>query len=462
MITAMGLKVDPANMPSCLTAQQFDDWIKRFARVGRNFCFVDISALIPTLTVRFSAEEKKKTYGVFSMQEAKEEIRTLFPRDEGVRERLEGLLAEIETREQLWNNAEGLAYRSRLGEDFDARSVYARIREIASATKFSHVILGEYFHGRREIVLYANSILQTVKNRTAEQAFEEVFAHELFHAYHYFYLHDLQNDIKDADILSRTDKTCEVAMESLASYYENAYCEEYRFPVDLRDVWYKNEPAIYPYAGAKYIQNDREFEEILRCSSDLDAALRKLLFKSDEGRRQFYMIKNGDVAKKIKEGKTTPLNKKAPCPKSCIDAVIEYCREKLNATVPNRGIHYFVTQKMCAFFARHGEEIGAKLRIVCEKEEGNIVIFLDMKGKDRTSPVLELLCSDKRFRAFCERERTADSFRVTRRVTVIDVDALTDEAGRPRPLSDVAQTIDANLQEFQKLLSAFENILDSL
>ncbi len=464
--TAMGLKVDTANMPSCLSAQHFDDWIGRFARLGQRFGFVGISALLPTLTVRFSTEEKRETYGVYSLEEAKEEIRSLFPRKREIQAWLKECLPSIETKEDLWESAETLAYQPKklFDAEYDGEAVYALIREIASAMKFSALRLGEYRHTQREIVLYTNSILQTRKNKTAEQAFEEVFAHELFHAYHSFYLHDLQNDIKDEDILSRRDQTREVVLESLASYYENLYCMRHNIPNDLRDVWVRNMPAIYPYAGAYYIQDDREFEGILQCSSDLDAALRKLLFRSDAGRRQFYMIKNGNAAEKIKEGMTIIPKGIRSCPKGCIDAVIEYCREKLNAEPSSsRSILYFYTDKMRAFFARHGEEIGSKLRIVCQRENDRIVIYLETKGKPHTSVALDLLRANGNFMAQYGSGRPGKEFStLISRVKVIGLDELTDGAGRLRPLAAVAPAIDLNLRQFERKLFILENLLDAL
>ncbi len=455
------INVDTQNMPPQLSVQHFDHWIYRFARLGQNFDFDDISALVPTLTVSFSAKRKKKTYGFFSVPEAKERIRDLFPPKAELREWLEDRLASIVTRQDLWNNMEDLAYSPNDLFPYDGSEILERIREIASAVQFPQWVLGKYFPDRREIVLYTNNILCTREKKTVEQAFEEVFAHELFHAYHYFYLHNQNNEVKDADILSRTDQTRKVVLESLAAYYENAYCEEYNIPTDLWNVWCDNRPAIYPYAGAKYIQNKREFKEILEISSDLDAALRKLLFKGKEGTRQFYMVKNGAISEENVGIRPTKTPSDADMYNTA--AVRVHCMEQLHATCSRWSSCYFNTEKMREYFKRHGEEIGSKMRIVCQAEGKRINIYLEGNAKQGVSPALDLLRADSGIKALCNSDRSGKKFTcIISRVKVIGLDELKDAAGDPLPFSAVAPTIDANLQQFQTKLTMLESILDRL
>ena len=99
-----------------------------------------------------------------------------------------------------------------------------------------------------EIVLYVLSIEEYArKNKlSAPEVFEEVFIHELFHAYHY-------ND-KDEELLERNDYTSKVVKESLASFFECFYCyvnkiSNYKL---VTDSWKANNVYRYPYSGAKH------------------------------------------------------------------------------------------------------------------------------------------------------------------------------------------------------------------
>lgn len=432
------INVNPKNLPPYLSEQLFDRWVD-------NFLLGNASTLAPQLHVVFSPKEKKDVYGVLSLEEAKERIGALAPLKEGTKKDFEGILSTIETKEDLLEMAGCLAKCLAPENENERETISERIKEIAAIVKFCVLRLGEYCHGKREIVLYTNSILRTCYGKTNEQAFEEVFAHELFHAYHFFYLH---GGGKDGDILCRTDETKRVVLESLASYYEAEYCKTYRIPTDLARLWKREEAAIYPYAGAKYIDSSAKFEEIFKSSSDLDGALRTLLCKDEEGREQFYKIKNGYQGGICEK-------------KASVVSVTEYCRASLGAEF-STGPKYFITKKMCEFFARHGEEIGDKMRIVCQEEDGKIALFLDIKGTQRSSAALDLLCSDSGFRVFCPKERTADSFRAIRRTIVIGLDEWKNAAGAPRPFSAVVSMIDANLQPFRDKLFELETLLDTL
>lgn len=446
------INVNTQNMPPYLSEGLIGRWVE-------NFFMGDVSPLAPKLHVTFSMEEKVEEYGILSLEEAKEEIKNLFPKEE-IKKWLEECLSPIETKEELWESAEMLAYcpKNLFEVEYDGKAVFERIQEIASSVKFTSLCLGEYRHASRTIVLYTSSIVSTCCGKTEEQAFEEVFAHELFHAYHYF---DLHHRGGDEDILFRTDATWRVVLESLASYYENAYCKRYKISTDLWAVWGRNEPAIYPYAGAKYIRDEREFKEIFEASFDLDAALRKLLFKDRKGCKQFYMVKNGAIL----EERVIIRPVKAPSfMEGYINAVCNHCREQLNAEFSQRSTRYFNTEKMREYFRRHGEEIESKMRIVCQNEGKRVNIYLEMHGEQGVSPALDLLRADSRIKALCNSDRSGKKFTcVISRVKVIGLNELADAAGNPRPFSGVVEnTINSNLQPFREKLFELENILDSL
>ena len=241
------INVDTKNMPTYLSWQLFDSWVSDWCVGGlMRVPFLDVN-------VSFSREKKTDCYGVLSMEKAKEEIKSLFPKDVEITTWLEERLAPIETQDELWDRAEDLAFGSVVREKCDGKNIFKRVREIASAVKFSVARLGEYRHAEHEIVLYTNSIERACKNDVV-QLFEEVFAHELFHAFHY---HFLKSCLNDNDIIFRTDATRRVVLESLASYFELWYCQQHGISTDLLSTWERNEPAFYPYAGAKYIKDNQ-------------------------------------------------------------------------------------------------------------------------------------------------------------------------------------------------------------
>lgn len=258
---------------------------------------------IPTVNVEFSNKIKRDVYGHITMNGAKKQLQRLCPSEGDAKAQFEDLLATINTREDIRDKAEDLAYiPTRFGgsEKYDGREIFEKIRKLADAVKFQTLRLGEYRPKEHTIVLYFASIERSCgRQKTISQAFEEVFVHELFHAYHFCWA---QADPDGDDFALRTDATRDVVLESLASYFENMYCKRNDIPTDIEDVWQQNEPSIYPYAGAKYIQNDAHFENIVNCSSDLDEALREILFYDYDngGREQFYHIKNGDIFKKYR------------------------------------------------------------------------------------------------------------------------------------------------------------------
>ena len=174
--------------------------------------------------------------------------------------------------------------------EYDAHEVRERIKEIASSVKLYCSRLGEYRNATQEIVLYTKNIESSCENSSEYlKAFEKTFAHELFHFWHYTFLY---LEKKDEDILNRIDATSKVIKESLASYFEYSYCNTHGIPFDKYAMWFKHEPSFFPYAGAKSIENNEQFYNIFKLSSDFDAALRTLFSKNNEDCEQFYKIKN--------------------------------------------------------------------------------------------------------------------------------------------------------------------------
>ena len=142
---------------------------------------------------------------------------------------------------------------------------------------------GDYSHRYKRITLYYKVIINdTYKGKSRIQAFEEVFIHELFHAYHYA----IAEQKRFKELNRRTDYTSRVVKESLAAYFELEYCKQNGIDTSIKDDW-DISPYMYPYAGAKMINNENINNIFSKSCENLDDALRTLL---DED--EFYDVKN--------------------------------------------------------------------------------------------------------------------------------------------------------------------------
>ena len=289
-------------MPGYLKESFFDNWALGFdihldSRMS-TYIANYISALTAgstSLTVVFSNEKKTEEYGFNSLEEIKKWILETWQLDaQGIKE-LKEVLAEVYSIELLRQFLEHIAVIIRnsmrrlieSGKSTEMHdNVYDQISYWADGVYFTDAVLGEYVHSRREIILYVKNIeAYGSKYPKPELAFEEVFCHELFHAFHYY-----TAEKKDYfDVLYRSDYTKKVIMESLASYYQNKYCSK-GIPTNVSSSWLIHSPVTYPYSGAAYIRK-YGFTELFELSHDLDTALRELL-ESGGSLNIFYRIKN--------------------------------------------------------------------------------------------------------------------------------------------------------------------------
>lgn len=281
-------------LPSYLSARNFNEWYTKISTTAKN-----IGLSVPVsddLMISFSDTEKTRIFGSLSVEEAKNKIREKW----NISERANDLLDGLQTPEDFHESQ----LASPLAEEISAanrdqketyESVRAQLEDIFDMVAFKQLILGEYIHPQI-IVLYTKNIEHTQQapgeKRTLEQIYEELFAHEMFHAYHY------QNEPEE--LVERMDYTSRVVKETLAAAFEWAYCVENKIPNadDLRYDWDRYSVITYPYSGAKHLLqpvhhkamvclDKTAFCDVFHTSLvDMDRALRMLV--SDE----FYRIKN--------------------------------------------------------------------------------------------------------------------------------------------------------------------------
>ena len=281
-------------LPSYLSARNFNEWYTKISTTAKN-----IGLSVPVsddLMISFSDTEKTRIFGSLSVEEAKNKIRERW----NISECANNLLDRLQSPEDFHESQ----LTSPLAEEISAanrdrnetyESVRAQLEDIFDMVAFKQLVLGEYIHPQI-VVLYTKNIEHTQhapnEKRTLEQIFEEVFAHEMFHAYHY------RNEPEE--LVERMDYTSRIIKESLASAFEWDYCVENEIPNadDLRYEWARYSVMTYPYSGAKHLLQpvprramvclDKPvFCDVFHTSLvDMDRALRILV--PDE----FYRIKN--------------------------------------------------------------------------------------------------------------------------------------------------------------------------
>lgn len=282
------------SLPSYLSARNFNEWYTKISTTAKN-----IGLSVPVsddLMISFSDTEKTRIFGSLSVEEAKNKIRERWNISERANDLLDGLQNPEDFHESQLASplAEEISAANRDRKE-TYESVRAQLEDIFDMVAFKQLILGEYIHPQI-IVLYTKNIENTQQapgeKRTLEQIYEEVFAHEMFHAYHY------QNEPEE--LVERMDYTSRVVKESLAAAFEWAYCVESKIPKadDLRYYWDRYSVITYPYSGAKHLLqpvphkamvclDKTTFCDVFHTSLvDMDRALRMLV--SDE----FYRIKN--------------------------------------------------------------------------------------------------------------------------------------------------------------------------
>ena len=301
-ITTLSGKVhlDTFQIPPYLRSEHFAIWIHKFNRVLEKiglsaWRYADIE-----VNIQFSNERKTDSYGTLTISELKAIIRETW----GTSKEIEDILSKINNKEdcrKLIQELMGVLCSIRHDDDpRNPEEIYSYLNDLI----FEVSVLGEYIHKTQEIVLYTKNIEDAAEKNgnSVSREFEKVFAHELFHAYHY------ANDEGELD--NRHDYTSKVVKESLASAFEWFYCEENKIngADRLKSSWYDNRVFYYPYSGARNLLsatgrfsecnylNRRKFSDIYNKSlEDMDDAMRRLLDSYD-----FYEIKNaGQIKRKI-------------------------------------------------------------------------------------------------------------------------------------------------------------------
>ena len=302
------------NIPSYLKPAHVDQWIYRLEQSLDSFFGMNYDssflAKLRQYTLEFSDELIWEDGKPISLDDAKTALKDLLAKHSGRAEDDENIkdlirhIEEAETAEELKEYASWIAEYCASGDTREEGSEsYDEIKEsilnllsrvIAVGQRNRLYILGRYYHSNRKIVLYVQAINPS-DIAAPLPLFEEVFAHEAFHAYHYYACDIASKNAFLQELLCRYDYTSKVVKESLAAFFEFYYCDRNGIPTDIDNDWQTNPVYIYPYSGAKYLSLSGNgasaspldvFEASLR---DVDKALRLLLEADMDA---FYDVKN--------------------------------------------------------------------------------------------------------------------------------------------------------------------------
>lgn len=241
------------------------------------------------LVVEFSDQIKRKKFGRYRTID--EVIRDLIRKYENARPRIEEIYKQHRDRLETVEDIEELKHHFAdslsgvcLSCDFDKNlKILDRIFRVC--LPISSVVAGEYYLNQNKIVLYKQPIEDMARqSKTIEQAYTQIFLHELFHCYHYFEAKYAGN----GELIHRKDYTATVIKESLAARFEWLYCYNLHLPNNLENTWQRINVVHYPYSGATFVQEPQRFEDIYNLSmNNEDEALRELL-----PQRLFWDVKN--------------------------------------------------------------------------------------------------------------------------------------------------------------------------
>ncbi len=287
------------NIPNGITEYDFLQWIYKANKVLNQFdstwCISDHKQLFSKII--FSKDKLRKKYGLFTWDEIKNSILNAYNIDEeSVDEAIESFK---KSGYPVINDATGrlaskIVKQSNYEHDNEDkwREVQEKLIKLFHNAGFECNVLGEFNIKNKTIVLYVDSIKEHATNVliSFNQAIEQVFIHELFHAFHY--------KDNNEELLSRSDYTSEVITESLASFFEYIYTNMFIDSITASKIeksWKEYTPYSYPYSGALRFKYNHNFSNIFNISlTNMDNALRELLYSS-----LFYRIKNKVIYKEI-------------------------------------------------------------------------------------------------------------------------------------------------------------------
>lgn len=263
------------------------------------------------VTLEVSNEERESRYQMPSAAEVKRELRKIAKRYIKNKKELEGVLEKIKSAQSIGQAKEGLFWeitealkivRNTPECDDLHKEIFSDLPDDKDVSRDKSYVNGVYLDDERKIILYLRQI-EGGKYSTEEKikSYQETLAHELFHAYHYSLVHNMDKAEFDSN-----EYYASVVKESLASYFEKNFCTKNGIDFDTY-FWYKC--ILYsPYSGARYIKDLAHFDKIVELSLEsMEEALYCLLESDPDLAEKIMKIKG-----KSKSTVKAPLPPRSP------------------------------------------------------------------------------------------------------------------------------------------------------
>lgn len=302
---------DVTKIPASITSHDFDTWFDKFNTVLRGIGLPIFTAIGVDIRIVFSDKAETSSYGSLSIEELKNQIMSNWGSDKGIL----AILQHIKNHDDYRNAIQDLMGAiERIRQDDETLPSASVLHTYLDDLQFSMPVMGRYTYSDRTITLFTKNVEAAAQKHgnTSKEEFEQVFIHELFHAYHY--IDRYGKDRKELG--NRVDYTSKVVKESLASAFEWNYCILNRIIGydSLHNAWSTYSILSYPYSGAIELLmtsttscaerlDNKKFCEVFELSLiDMDGALRQLV------PNDFYDIKN--LMKQTVKKQTVPLPNK--------------------------------------------------------------------------------------------------------------------------------------------------------
>ena len=363
---------------------------------------------ISKLVIELSSLEPSKTYGVLSLEDVKKELikklKNKNPNCDDLIEKILNAKSKEELSEYSGWCAEVLMDRNVGNEHKSYSKAKDMVDDLIGQISFTSLVLGCFYYEpywnydvpytkNEKIILYVKNV-QKVENNYGSlfNAYKAVIYHEMFH---YRHLLESKNAHYTHEFSHRQDYLSDVIRESFAAYFEFALCEAEGIKTNHKKQWDLHSIKIFPYSGAKYINDLSHLENLIKESKD-NGMNTTLLDLIQNNFRLYYELIN--QKKYINNYFLNPVITSY----SCLDRFYDYLKAVLSKNTADK--YRSAIKKVCKDYNIDLEDLfngDAKYSI-----DDLIDIYITIRKDENEKRSGEITASLKRFKEFSEKRIT--------------------------------------------------------
>ena len=363
---------------------------------------------ISKLVIELSSLEPSKTYGVLSLEDVKKE---LIKKLKNKNPNCDDLIEEIKnkkSKEELMKLSGWCAEVLMDRNVEDTHKSYSKakdmVEDLIGQISFTSLVLGCFYYEpywnydvpytkNEKIILYVKNV-QKVENNYGSlfNAYKAVIYHEMFH---YRHLLESKNAHYTHEFSHRQDYLSDVIRESFAAYFEFALCEAEGIKTNHKKQWDLHSIKIFPYSGAKYINDLSHLENLIKESKD-NGMNTTLLDLIQNNFRLYYELIN--QKQYINNYFLNPVITSY----SCLDRFYDYLKAVLSKNTADK--YRSAIKKVCKDYNIDLEDLfngDAKYSI-----DDLIDIYITIRKDENEKRSGEITASLKRFKEFSEKRIT--------------------------------------------------------